>query len=49
MEPCIAFDFISYERDDVFGWGSRCDRCERFLPGELPEEHVEQRHEEALA
>ena len=49
MEPCTAFAFITYERDDVWGWGSTCERCEQFFPGELPEAHADERHEEVLA
>ena len=44
MEPCTYFDDMTYERDEVWGWGTACDRCDRVLTGMLPEEHYERAH-----
>lgn len=44
MEPCSAFSFMEYEEQPEFGWGTTCDRCERFYPGTLPAEHADERH-----
>lgn len=45
MEPCTRYDHsYHYERDDVWGWGTSCDKCERFIPGVLPQEHYEDQH-----
>jgi hypothetical protein len=46
MEPCSFYDFIEYAFDSVWGFGSTCESCEGFFPGTLPEDHVEQRHED---
>lgn len=45
MEPCTAFDYMSYEYDSVWGWATTCERCEGMFPGTLPEEHEEQHHD----
>ena len=48
MEPCTAYDFMTYEYDSVWCWGTTCERCEQVFMC-LPEEHAEARHEEELA
>lgn len=45
MEPCTwESRLYRYERDDVWGWGTTCERCEGFFPGSLPEGHHEVHH-----
>lgn len=44
MEPCTFYTWMTYEYDEVWGWVTICDRCERTYPGTLPEQHEEERH-----